>query len=328
MAIKPSGDEPPKWSLLNNKICQDSAPASPGAQQQRSQVLRVRGGGMLASDWSASPLYSPLIGCWETQCSTGSDWAESRETWVLRHSQSQPGPADTGQYWPLIGHTGHNPGLWLADGETRACDQTQTHRLKFRPLTAWGAGQLRGVSTFLIRRVWSHLTNLTQSRTLHLLTPMLLTRPRSAYVRSPEAVLCMWCQGCDRTFYPSLCPVSAHHGYCYCPEEQLFTLYKTHPGCSVPCVCWLLSQIKTLLATNTRTETPMAPVWRPGPPSDAAPSSGLKRLTLPAMAGPVAIMAAIPSPAPATQRLAPITLLAMDASLQLKSTFPSHKSQF
>ena len=127
MAIKPSGDEPPKWSLLNNKICQDSAPASPGAQQQRSQVLRVRGGGMPASDWSASHPYSPLIGCWETQCSTGSDWAESRETWV----QTQSVPARAGWYrpilasywphrsqsWPLIGWW-RDTGLW-SDTDTQ-----------------------------------------------------------------------------------------------------------------------------------------------------------------------------------------------------------------
>ena len=110
----------------------------------------------------------------------------------------RPGPADTGQYWPLIGHTGHNPGLWLADGETQPCDKTQTLRLRFRPLTAWGAGQLRGVSTFLIRRV--------QSRILYPLIPKLLTRPISAYVRSLEAVLEVMCQGCDRTFYAQFMP--------------------------------------------------------------------------------------------------------------------------
>ena len=116
----------------------------------------------------------------------------------------RPGPADTGQYWPLIGHTGHKPGLWLADGETRPCDQTQTPRLRFRPLTAWGAGQLRGVSTFLIRRVWSHVINRTQSLTLHPLVPKLLTRPHLCLCEaSLEAVLAMLtCQGCDRTFYP------------------------------------------------------------------------------------------------------------------------------
>ena len=168
MAIKPGGDEPHKWSLLNNKICQDSPEPglTPALSEQRSQVLR--GGGMAASDWSARHQYSPLIGCWETQC-TGSGWGESWETWV---TQTQAVQARAGWYrvslasdwphrsqsWPLIGWWGHGS-LW-SDTDTR---------LRFRPLTAWGAGQIRGVHTILIRRVSCYQLN--PSTTTH--TPAL-----------------------------------------------------------------------------------------------------------------------------------------------------------
>ena len=178
MAIKPSGDEPPKWSLLNNKICQDSAPASPGAQQQRSQVLRVRGGGMPASDWSAHRLYSPLIGCWETQCSTGSDWAESRETWVLRHSQSQ---ARAGWYWPILASDWpHRSQSWPLIGwwgDTGLWSDTDTET-QVPATDGLGGGSAQG--RIYISHQEGLVTHYQQNKDpyhIHPSTPKLLTRP-------------------------------------------------------------------------------------------------------------------------------------------------------
>ena len=135
---------------------------------------------------------------------------------------------------------------------------------------------------------------------------------------------------CDRTCYPHFMPTERHHGYCYCPEEQLFTRHKTHPA-AVSRVCSLLSQTKTVLATNTWAPQTLL-VEADGPPAIAAPILPGKWPARPQdcrqwQSWAVAMMAEshLPSPPSAT---AAITLLAMDASLQLKSTFPSHKSQF
>ena len=109
------------------------------------------------------------------------------------------------------------------------------------------------------------------------------------------------CQGCDRTFYPGLCPVSAITAIVMAPRSNSLLDIKLTPAASVPSVppgCYLRSSLCWRL--RPRTETPMAPRWRPGPPHAApvpARASTLPRL--PAMAGrPVAMMAALPSPRP------------------------------
>ena len=123
---------------------------------------------------------------------------------------------------------------------------------------------------------------------------------------------------------PTLCPLS-HQGYCYCPRSNsLLDIKLTRLQCPVSALCYLRPRLCWQLTLGLLRLS----WWRlmgrqplPLPSCLASGQLGLKTAGN-GRAGQWQWWQSPPS------AMAAITLLAMDASLQLKSTFPSHKSQF
>ena len=131
---------------------------------------------------------------------------------------------------------------------------------------------------------------------------------------------------------PTLCPLSAITAIVIAPRSNsLLDIKLTRLQCPESALCYLRPRLCWQL-TCYNTRAPQTLLVEAGPPAIAAPILPGKWPARPQdcrqwQSRAMAMMAEshLPSPPSAT---AAITLLAMDASLQLKSTFPSHKSQF